>query len=291
MRLPTDQLWAIEPSAFQAMLGMLAGHAAAFQDAPRRREAPRIRRIAQAAIIEIVGVLTKSGSFWFGTSYLDIRAQLVEALHDPQVREIILLIDSPGGSSDGCADTADDIAAANRVKTVTAFASDWCTSAAYHLASQAGRIFASPSATCGSVGTYSVVYDWSAALDRAGVKAHVFASGRYKAAGVFGAPLTPDQADSLQRYINAHQALFESHVARTRRLNPKQLDAVFNAELFVGAAAVQAGLVDKLARFNLHEVAATAARYEAQSRARAAEQAHAADSARRAAFNRSLSRS
>jgi ClpP class serine protease len=61
----------------------------------------------RAAVIPIVGAL---GEGWYAdTSYSDIQDAVEAATNDPQVSEIILLCDSPGGECIGLPETADMI--------------------------------------------------------------------------------------------------------------------------------------------------------------------------------------
>lgn len=241
-----------------------------------------VTRIAQAAIVPVVGLLTKWGDPEIGgTSYTSIREQLQAALAHPRVKEIILYCDSPGGSVAGCSDAAEDIAAANLLKPVSAFIDDLCCSGAYYLAAAAGSIYANASAVVGSIGVLYAIEDWSGAVQRSGVKIHAFTTGKFKGAGVFGTELTPDQAESIQRLVDQYGSRFNAAVTRTRRIPRPYSDRVFNADVFVGQEAVQAGLVDKIRRLRLQEAAAEAAAITARLQVAArAEQAQCDRAAR-----------
>ena len=72
-----------------------------------------------------------------------------QADQDPNVRAILLDIDSPGGSVEMVAEAAAMIAAAP--KSVTAIANTMAGSAAYYLASQADEVVVTPSGMVGSI--------------------------------------------------------------------------------------------------------------------------------------------
>lgn len=122
---------------------------------------PRGLTIAgSTAEIRVDGVLTKRPDFFamfFGggnTTYTGIRNALAVAATDPNVKTIVLGIDSPGGSVDGLFETLDAIAAvrATSGKTIRVRAEN-AQSAAYAIAAAAGPIEAvSRAATFGSIG-------------------------------------------------------------------------------------------------------------------------------------------
>lgn len=194
------------------------------------------------AVIKLGGVLTKGS--WFGTSTVQARRDIRAARQDPKVAGILLAIDSPGGTSSGTAELGDEIRAARQSKPVWAGIEDTGASAAYWAASQADKVFANRTALVGSIGTYQVVEDWSAALDKAGVKVHVFKTGPLKGIGVGGSKLSPEQADHVQKLVNGLQAHFDQAVMTGRRLTAQQLAAVRHGGAMSAEEALQAKLID-----------------------------------------------
>jgi ClpP class serine protease len=127
----------------------------------RDGQLPRGLSVAGAtAEIRIEGTLTKRPDFfaaWFGggnTTYAAIRNALSVAATDPAIKDIVLSIDSPGGSVDGLFETLDALAAVRASGKGLRVRAERATSAAYGLAAAAGKIEASDrAATFGSIGT------------------------------------------------------------------------------------------------------------------------------------------
>jgi len=205
-------------------------------------------------VIRISGVLSKYPSvhqYYFGGTAATVAQKSIEmAAADDSVRAIALLVDSPGGSSAGIADLADAIYAARQRKRVIAYASDLMASAAYMVASQADVIYGNLSAMVGSIGTYGVIYDWSAYFAEAGVKVHVIRAGQFKGAGTFGTEITPEQLSEWQREIDQLNAVFLGIVGRGRPQMAAKLDQLADGRVHVGPAAVNAGLIDGLKDWN-----------------------------------------
>jgi signal peptide peptidase SppA len=71
------------------------------------------------------------------------------------IKDILIVVDSPGGAVTGIAELAETIAGCD--KKVTAYVTGMAASAAYWIASAADEMIASPTATAGSIGTILTV--------------------------------------------------------------------------------------------------------------------------------------
>jgi signal peptide peptidase SppA len=197
------------------------------------------------AVIRAVGTLMKQQSSMGGTSTIQLRRDIRSAAADPTVSASCSAIDSPGGTVAGTADLAADVKAARRKKPVWAHIDDLGASAAYWLASQADAVYANnPTALVGSIGTLQVVYDYSAAAEKEGVKTLVFRTGPLKGAGVPGAAVTEEQAANYQRLVNETQTHFDAAVRAGRGMTRAELDAVRTGGVFPAGEAVGLKLID-----------------------------------------------
>lgn len=201
-----------------------------------------------------VGVLPISGSLIEGsgaiyrkygfdvTGYGEIRDALSRMRDDKKVKYILLEINSPGGSAMGVHKTA--MAIAKTGKPTTAAISGYGASAAYYLASQADEIISEPDAIVGSIGTKSVIYDYSKLFENEGIKTHVFASGPLKATGTVGASITDEQAAAWQRTVDELAGQFFEVVSAARVSRGLDIELVKTGDVWTGARAAEVGLVD-----------------------------------------------
>lgn len=192
-----------------------------------------------------VGLEASSGL----TSYLALADQLDAALANPQVRAILLDVDSPGGESGGVFDLADRVRAATRTKPVWAVANDQAFSAAYALASAATRVFVARTGGAGSVGVIALHADHSVKDAKDGIRyTPVFAGARKNDLSPHE-PITDAAHAILSREVERVFGLFVDTVAKHRGLSADQVRA-WDAGLFFGADAVSAGLADAVASFD-----------------------------------------
>jgi signal peptide peptidase SppA len=244
-----DQLsgvWAIEADAFRGMAAALQSPQAAFgREASSRPAVPKERNIA---VIPIVGVLTKYGSwltqYFGGTSTADVRTQVNQAADDSTVDGIFAYVDSPGGMAKGCSEMADAFYAAAQKKPVYAHVEDLAASAGYFAISGATRINANAPALVGSIGTYSVMVDGSKWAERQGFAVHVIKAGAYKGMGELGTKVTDEQLAEAQRITDSINAFFIDAVSRGRKLSKAKTQELADGRIHPAADAKKLGLID-----------------------------------------------
>ncbi len=140
-------------------------------------------------IVAIDGPIVKDPNLFdrlfFGASDMDaISAALEEAGERPDVKGVLLDINSPGGTVIGTPELANAVRQLARDKYVYAFTDGMMASAAYWIGSQADAIYATPSSRVGSVGVLQTVTNRTDQLKMRGVTVETFSAGKYKSAGV-----------------------------------------------------------------------------------------------------------
>ena len=204
------------------------------------------------AIIQITGFLQKHVDFFsalFGARTIgDIVAQVEAAAGDGSVNSTLLIIDSPGGTAAGMTDLADAIFDHRSIKPIVAYVSDWAASGGYYAASQTDRIVVDRDGFVGSIGTFIVIEDLSAAAAEQGVKVHVIKSGEFKGFDVPGTPVTAAALEELQRLVTSLAAIFIADVARGRgdRLPLSKVQTLADGRIHMGQHAVDLGLADEV---------------------------------------------
>jgi signal peptide peptidase SppA len=199
------------------------------------------------AIIPVQGVLTNEDyGGWWGTGYGWIRTGLVAALADPEVKAINFLVDSPGGVVAGCFDLVDTIYSARGVKPMWAILGEEAYSAAYAIASATDHITVPRTGGTGSVGVITMHADFSAALEKDGIKVSVFRYGARKAEGNPYEPLSEEAAAAIQADIDEMGDLFVSTVARNRGMDAKAVRDT-QAATFLGEKGLGLGFADQVA--------------------------------------------
>lgn len=182
------------------------------------------------------------------TSYDLLARDFAKALDDGRVDAILLNIDSPGGEANGVSEFADQIYNARGRKPITAYIGGQGSSAAYWIASAADEIVISDTASLGSIGAVLGVEDTRARDEKNGVKRMeiVSAVSPFKRVD----PATDEGRSRLQARVDALGEVFIDKVARNRgESRDTVLQEFGQGDVFVGAAAVDAGLADRVGTF------------------------------------------
>ena len=177
-----------------------------------------------------------------------VAGALAEAAEDPDVRAIVLRINSPGGdylSSDVVRRAV--IAAKASGKPVIASLGDVAASGGYFAAMAADVIVAEPGSVVGSIGVYSGKFVVDDLLQRLGIRFDRIL-GSEKA--LMFSPMrdfTPEEAALFSASIDRVYADFRSKALADRGLDaPGAMDRVDGGRVFTGRDGLALGLVDQL---------------------------------------------
>ena len=191
-------------------------------------------------IVQRAGMMTE----WCGgTSTQQFGRALQDALADETVSQILIDVDSPGGSVYGVQELGDQIQAARKTKPVVASVNSLAASAGYWLASQAGEIYVTPGGEAGSIGVWMAHEDWSAAMAEAGVKVTLISAGKHKVEGNPYEPLGDDAKAFLQSRTNDYYQAFTKAVAKGRGVG---IDAVRNGMGQGRVLGAEAAMAEKM---------------------------------------------
>ncbi len=210
-----------------------------------------LQNLEGIAVIPVLGTLVRRSSYLGAasglTSYHDIEAMAEAAFADPEVRAVLLEIDSSGGEAGGVFDLAQRLRqlAQTSGKPLWAIADEAALSAAYAIACAADRLWLTRTAEVGSIGVVAVHVDESVADAKAGMTYTFLHAGAHKVDGHPHAPLPAPVAADIQTDIDQLHNQFIALVAGFRRLTPEAIRDT-EARVYRGEAALQAGLADQI---------------------------------------------
>lgn len=205
--------------------------------------------VSGVAVIPVHGMIVKRPSWltvWgLATSVDQLACVVRRASLDGAVRAIVLDVDSPGGRVAGVADCGDVIYGLRGTKTIHAIANDVCCSAGYFLASAAEKVWATQSATVGSIGTKLARLDLREANKLEGYQWTIFETGSLKSAGDPNVPLSDEERTYLQGWVDNVQQGFVAAVSRNRGIAAEQVRNKYgDGRFWLGPEAVSLGLCD-----------------------------------------------
>lgn len=197
-------------------------------------------------------------SFKEKTSYLGLkkrpsmvayfREALLKAEADPDVRGVIVRINSPGGGVAASDAIYHEIMSFRKKKKVPVYAQimGLGASGAYYVASAADRIIASPSSVTGSIGVIAMKINVEQLLSKIGVSEETYKSGPKKDFWSPFRPSTKAEKKMLQRIIDSLYARFLVVVDRSRHkvLTKEEVRTLADGRVLAARDALKAKLVD-----------------------------------------------
>jgi protease-4 len=206
------------------------------------------RRIA---IVPVLGSITGgknqsspvTGAISGAESFIEA---LAEAAADPDVKAIVLRVDSGGG--DGLASDLmyRAVLEAKKKKPVVASMGDAAASGGYYVAMGADEIWANPTTLTGSIGVFYAKPAIKGFANKYGVTQESIVRGKLAGVADLFDPWTDEQRAAAQRWIDDFYDTFITEVAASRKMKKEDVDAVARGRVWSGKDAKAKGLVDQL---------------------------------------------
>ena len=201
------------------------------------------------AIIPVHGVLINRFNYAlpYVTGYNAVRSMLNAAISDPDVQQIVLDLNTPGGQAAGAFELAADIRAAREIKPIRAMVDNMAFSAGYAIASAATDITMSPSAEAGSIGVVSMHINIGPALKDMGVEVSFIHAGKHKVDGNPYEALSDDVRANIQADVDRIYGVFVKAVEAGRRKKMTEAQArATEAQCYGSEDCVALGLADAI---------------------------------------------
>jgi protease IV len=191
-------------------------------------------------VVEVTGVIGDTK---------DLVGQLRELRKDESIKAILVRIDSPGGAVAPSQEVYRAILRAREKKKVVCSMGTLAASGGYYIASACEKIYASRGTITGSIGVISEMPHVQGLLEWARVQVDTIKSGKLKDAGSPLRPMSADEKDYFQHFVNGIYEQFLDDVATARKLDKNELRLIADGRVLSGEEAKAAKLVDEIGNF------------------------------------------
>jgi signal peptide peptidase SppA len=213
---------------------------------------PAKYRTASSPVVPVVRLSGPIGAVMplrTGLAMSSVAPLLERAFSVPGAKAVALVINSPGGSA------AQSHLIFKRIRSladekklpVIAFVEDAAASGGYMIACAADEIYADPASIVGSIGVVSASFGFHELIERLGIERRVHTAGKSKA---MLDPFRPENPDDVIRLKGLQVKIHDVFVDLVRSRRGEKLndsyDDLFSGAFWVGAEAVDLGLVDGL---------------------------------------------
>ena len=191
------------------------------------------------AVVAVEGTITDAR---------DIIAQLHRYRDQPNVKALVLRIDSPGGAVAPSQEIYTEVLKLRREtgKLVVASLGSVAASGGYYVAAATDRIVANPGTITGSIGVIMQIPNFGGLLEKVGIRATIIKAGQYKDLASITRDLTEPERQILQGVMDDVHSQFIEAVATGRRMDRAKVEPLADGRIFSGRQALGLGLVDEL---------------------------------------------
>ncbi|OPX84384.1 MAG: putative signal peptide peptidase SppA [Pelotomaculum sp. PtaB.Bin104] len=209
----------------------------------------------EIGVIYVEGVIASrggnSGMIGGSVSAEEIAATLRKTAANPQIKALVIRLNSPGGTPAAAQEISMEIERLRQSgKKVVASMGDTATSGAYWVAAGADQIVANPGTLTGSIGVIMQTTNLQELYDKLGINTETFKSGSHKDMGSASRPVTPEERAIFQSMIDDIYGQFIDVVANGRHKDPAEIRSLADGRVFTGRQALELGLVDRLGDFH-----------------------------------------
>jgi len=176
--------------------------------------------------------------------------RLQKASESPNIRAVILRLDTPGGEV-----TASDIIH-NEIKRfkaeteipVIALMMGLATSGGYYIASACDHIIAHPSTITGSIGVVSIFPNIEALFGKIGVEMNVITSGDMKDSGSPFREMKSEEKEVFQTIVdNFYQKFLQVvYAGRKEQISLEKLQKIADGRIYTAQQALEFNLIDEI---------------------------------------------
>lgn len=196
-------------------------------------------------VIDMMGTIQYDGS---SCSPEGLRELLKEAEENPDIKAVVLRVDSGGGT----ATAGEEMAAYVRdfSKPVVVSSASMNCSAAYEISSQADYIYVNETTAIGAIGTIMQVQDISGLLDMLGINIENIASADSKDSSYGTRPLTDEERQYYQDLVDEINETFIQNVADGRGMSVEEVRELATGMQFAGKTSVENGIADEIGTYD-----------------------------------------
>lgn len=199
-----------------------------------------------AILVRIEGEIHSGRSTYRTTGSETILAKLREIEKSPNIKGILIEINSPGGTVAASQEIFQELMHLRKSKKIVVSMKDMATSGGYYIASAADAIFAQPGTITGSIGVVAMSPNIKGLMDRYGVEVRVFKAGKYKDSLSPFRDTTEEENQMMNKLLKDTYQKFIEDVAKGRNKTVANIEELAEGRIYSGEDAFRNKLVDDI---------------------------------------------
>ena len=192
----------------------------------------------RVAVVELSDIIINSQ---------DVVRQFKKYRENRSVKAIVFRVDSPGGGVSASQEIYEEVKKTrNSGKPVVASMGSVAASGGYYVSCGASKIVANPGTLTGSIGVIFQFLHFNELMNKIGIDASTFKTGKYKDIGSPFRKTTEDEKKFFEQLLGDVYNQFVDVVAKERKMDRKRVVQYADGRVFTGRQAFEYGFVDTL---------------------------------------------
>jgi protease IV len=170
---------------------------------------------------------------------------------DPDVKAIVLRVNSPGGSGFASEEIYRELRAVQAMKPVVVSMGGYAASGGYYISTPSNRVFAEPTTITGSIGVFGLTMNFEKIANENGITTDSVTT-TIPLATLFDPLKQKSDADLaiLQKSVDKFYDQFLKRVSEGRKIPVAQVNEIAQGRVWSGSEAVKLKLVDEMGGFS-----------------------------------------
>jgi len=172
--------------------------------------------------------------------------ELRKLRQDPEVKAIVLRVNSPGGSASASEHIQREVRLAKEAKPVIVSMGSYAASGGYWISTYGDRIFAEPTTITGSIGVFGLMVNVQKLANDLGFTFDSVKTGKFADTMTISRPKNEEELAVIQRAIDWVYSEFIDKVSKSRGIELARVQEIAQGRVWSGAEAKKLGLVDEI---------------------------------------------
>ncbi|MCG9873333.1 MAG: signal peptide peptidase SppA [Leptospiraceae bacterium] len=199
-----------------------------------------------AVLVRIEGEIHSGRSTYSSVGSETILTKLREIEKMPNVKGILIEINSPGGTVAASQEIYNELMHLRKTKKIVVSMKDLAASGGYYIASAADSIFAESGTITGSIGVIAMSPNIKGLMDRYGVEMRTFKAGKYKDSLSPFRDSTDEEIVLINKMLKDTYTRFIEDIAKGRNRTVASIEELAEGKIYSGDDAFRNKLVDDI---------------------------------------------
>jgi protease-4 len=179
----------------------------------------------------------------------EIVRQFKKYRENKSVKAVLFRVDSPGGGVSASQEIYEEVRKTREEKPVVVSMGSVAASGGYYVSCGASKIVANPGTLTGSIGVIFQFLHFNQLMEKIGVDASTFKTGKYKDIGSPFRPTTADEQKFFDQLLADVYHQFVDVIVTERKMEKAKVLKYADGRVFTGRQAHEYGFVDTLGTF------------------------------------------